>query len=44
MTRDAEAVLEQEILREEFVDLMTEDYSIVDAIIEANDKESIFDN
>lgn len=44
MTRDAEAVLEQEILREEFVDLMTEDYSIVDAIIEANGKESIFDN
>lgn len=44
MTREAEAVLEQDILREEALEIMTEDYSFVDAIVDANDKESIFDN
>lgn len=44
MTRNAEAVFEEAIDREDTVAIMTEDFSIIDAIIEANDKESIFDN
>lgn len=44
MTRNAEAVFEQEMLREDAIDIMTEDFSFVDAVIEANDKKSIFDN
>lgn len=44
MTRNAEAIFEQEMLREDTIDIMTADYSMIDAIIMANDKESIFDN
>lgn len=44
MTKNAEAVFEQEIWREDTVAIMTEDFSMIDAIVIANDKESIFDN
>lgn len=44
MTRNAEAIFEQEIWREDTVEIMTADFSMIDAIVMANEKESIFDN
>lgn len=44
MTRDAEAVFESEVIRDDFLSTILEDFSIVDAVVMANDKESIFDN
>lgn len=44
MTRQSEMIFEQEIDHEDTVDIMTEDFSFIDAVIMANEKESIFDN
>lgn len=44
MTRNAEAIFEQDIIREDTIDIITEDFSIIDAVLMANEKESIFDN
>lgn len=43
MTREAEKIFEQSIAGEDFLDYIYEDFSFIDAIEIANDRESIFD-